>query len=56
VLRPIEGLGEPGTRVVGLPFSFRGAPPVEAAAAPHMGEHGREVLRDWLDLDEEAAA
>jgi crotonobetainyl-CoA:carnitine CoA-transferase CaiB-like acyl-CoA transferase len=56
VLHPIEGLGEPGTRVVGLPFSFRGARPVEAAAAPHLGEHGREVLRDWLDLDEEVAA
>jgi crotonobetainyl-CoA:carnitine CoA-transferase CaiB-like acyl-CoA transferase len=56
VLRPIEGLGEPGTRVIGLPFSFRGARPVEAAAPPHLGEHGREVLRDWLGLDEEVAA
>jgi crotonobetainyl-CoA:carnitine CoA-transferase CaiB-like acyl-CoA transferase len=56
VLRPIEGLGTPGTRVVGLPFSFRSAEPAQAAAPPHLGEHGREVLRDWLDLDEEVAA
>ena len=56
VLRPIDGLGAPGTKVVGLPFSFQGAAPVDAVAAPHMGEHGREVLRDWLDLDEPTIA
>jgi len=56
VLRPIDGLGAPGTKVVGLPFSFQGAAPVDAVAAPHMGEHGREVLRDWLDLDDPTIA
>jgi CoA:oxalate CoA-transferase len=53
VLQPIEGLGTPGTRVVGLPFRFRDAAPVKAVAPPLLGEHGREVLRDWLNVDEE---
>jgi crotonobetainyl-CoA:carnitine CoA-transferase CaiB-like acyl-CoA transferase len=55
VLHPIEGLGAPGTRVVGLPFAFRDCRPAQPVAAPHMGEHGREILRDWLNLDEEVS-
>jgi benzylsuccinate CoA-transferase BbsF subunit len=53
VLRTVEG-AEPGTRSVGLPFRFRGCAPVAATAAPRMGEHGREILRDWLKLDDAA--
>ena len=54
VLRPIEGPGGSGGRAVGLPFSFRASTAVAAVAAPRIGEHGREVLRDWLGLGDAA--
>jgi crotonobetainyl-CoA:carnitine CoA-transferase CaiB-like acyl-CoA transferase len=44
-----------GMKVVGLPFAFRGSAAVEAVAAPRLGANGTEVLRDWLQLDEDAA-
>jgi CoA:oxalate CoA-transferase len=51
VLKPCES---PGGKVVGLPFAFRGSAPVGPVAAPRLGEHGREVLRDWLELEDSA--
>ena len=50
VLRPLAGWD---TKSVGLPFTFRGGARVDAVAAPRLGEHGREVMREWLNLDEE---
>jgi hypothetical protein len=33
---------------------FRGSRPVEPQVAPRMGQHGREILREWLGMDERA--
>jgi crotonobetainyl-CoA:carnitine CoA-transferase CaiB-like acyl-CoA transferase len=52
VLRPLAGSQIPGDRTVGSPAVFRGSYPVEPQVAPRMGQHGREVLRDWLQMDE----
>jgi crotonobetainyl-CoA:carnitine CoA-transferase CaiB-like acyl-CoA transferase len=52
VLRPLVGSQIPGDRTVGSPMVFRGSHPVEPRVAPRMGQHGREVLRDWLGMDE----
>ena len=54
VLRPLEGPGASGAKVVGLPFAFRGTAPVVATEAPRLGATGRDALRDWLKLDEPA--
>lgn len=54
VLRPLEGAAKSGMQVVGLPMTFRGSAPVGAIDAPRMGATGREALRDWLKLDEDA--
>ena len=51
ILRPCDS---PGGKVVGLPFAFRGSAPVSPVVAPRLGEHGREVLRDWLELADSA--
>jgi len=56
VLRPLEGPGASGVKVVGLPFAFRGTAPVVATEAPRLGATGRDALRDWLKLDEPAIA
>ena len=56
VLHPLKEHGEAGPKVIGLPFSFRGAAPREATEAPRMGSSGNEALRDWLGLDEPAIA
>ena len=56
VLRPLKEHGEAGPKVIGLPFSFRGAAPREATEAPRMGASGNEALRDWLGLDDPAIA
>lgn len=53
LLLPIEASG---VKAVGMPFAFRGTAPVAAVAAPRIGAHGSEVLRDWLKLDERAIA
>ena len=52
VLRPLVGSQIPDDRTVGSPIVFRGSRPVEPQVAPRMGQHGREVLRDWLGMDE----
>ena len=54
VLRPLAGSLNQGERTVGSPAVFRGSRPVEPRVAPRMGQHGREVLRDWLQMDERA--
>ncbi len=54
VLRPVAGRDGPSERSVGLPFTFGGCAPVGATPAPRMGEQGREVVRDWLKLDDRA--
>ena len=51
VLHPMDGSGE---MTVGVPFRFTGSTPVEMKLAPRMGQHGAEVLRDWLGFDEAA--
>jgi benzylsuccinate CoA-transferase BbsF subunit len=56
VLRPLAGAAANGTKVIGLPFTFRGSAPVEPTAAPRMGADGREALREWLNLDDGAIA
>jgi benzylsuccinate CoA-transferase BbsF subunit len=56
VLRPLKEHGEAGPKVIGLPFTFRGAAPREVTEAPRMGASGSEALRDWLGLDEPAIA
>ena len=56
VLRPLKEHGEAGPKVIGLPFSFRGATPREATEAPRMGANGNAALRDWLGLDEHSIA
>ena len=56
VLRPLRAHGAGGPKVVGLPFSFHGSASREATEAPRMGVTGQEALRDWLGLDEAAAA
>ena len=40
--------------VIGMPFSFRNATPVVVTEAPRVGATGREALRQWLKLDDEA--
>jgi crotonobetainyl-CoA:carnitine CoA-transferase CaiB-like acyl-CoA transferase len=52
VLRPLAGSQNPNECTVGSPALFRGSRPVEPQVAPRMGQHGREVLRDWLRMDE----
>lgn len=52
VLRPLVGSQIPGDRTVGSPMVFRGSRPVDPQVAPRMGQHGREVLREWLRMDE----
>ena len=52
VLRPLAGSQIPGDRTVGSPMVFHGCRPVEPRVAPRMGQHGREVLREWLGMDE----
>jgi benzylsuccinate CoA-transferase BbsF subunit len=54
VLKPLVGSREEGERSVGSPFEFQGSEPVATTVAPRVGEHGREVLRDWLGFDERA--
>ena len=54
-----EGWGE--VRVLGSPIQLRAgdtgrADPAPTTAAPRLGEHGPEVLRDWLGLGEEELA
>lgn len=51
VLRPLQGAGAEGKKVIGLPFAFRGSAPVVATPAPRMGDGGREALAAWLKLD-----
>ncbi len=50
VLKPIAG--DSGIKVLGLPFDFQGVAPVAVTDAPRVGANGREVLRDWLNLDD----
>jgi benzylsuccinate CoA-transferase BbsF subunit len=52
VLKPLVGSKEAGERSVGSPITFRDSEPVATTVAPRVGEHGREVLRDWLGFDE----
>jgi len=54
ILRPLEGPGSNGAKVIGLPFMFRGSAPVVATEAPRIGATGREALREWLQLDDGA--
>lgn len=56
LLLPLEGAGGSDLKVVGLPFSLRGSAPIAATEAPRVGATGRQALRDWLDLDEQAIA
>ena len=56
VLCPLPSSGGAITKVVGLPFVFRGASPVAAIEAPRIGATGKDALRDWLKLDEQSAA
>jgi crotonobetainyl-CoA:carnitine CoA-transferase CaiB-like acyl-CoA transferase len=56
VLRPLDGTGGSRMEVVGLPFAFRDSAPVSMTEAPRLGANGREALRDWLQLDEQAIA
>lgn len=51
VLRPLQGPGAEGKKVIGLPFAFRCSAPVVTTQAPRMGDGGREALGDWLKLD-----
>ncbi|HEY3917238.1 MAG TPA: CoA transferase [Stellaceae bacterium] len=54
VLRPLQGPGAAGKKVLGLPFAFRRSAPVAAIEAPRMGAGGHEALVDWLKLDAQA--
>ena len=56
VLCPLPSSGGAITKVVGLPFVFRGVSPVAAIEAPRIGATGKDALRDWLKLDEQSAA
>jgi crotonobetainyl-CoA:carnitine CoA-transferase CaiB-like acyl-CoA transferase len=52
LLRPLSGSQNPEERTVGSSMVFRGSRPIEPQVAPRMGQHGREILRDWLRMDE----
>lgn len=58
--RMVEEVAHPaaGTlRLLGRPVKFPGAEQPPLAPPPRLGEHGAEVLRDWLGMaDEEIAA
>jgi crotonobetainyl-CoA:carnitine CoA-transferase CaiB-like acyl-CoA transferase len=54
VLKPLVGSKQTGERSVGSPVAFTGCEPVPTTVAPRVGEHGRDVLRDWLGFDEAA--
>ncbi|MBA4020017.1 MAG: CoA transferase [Pirellula sp.] len=40
-------------RVVGSPIHWPERPPAQASAPPQLGEHSVEVLREWLDYNDE---
>ena len=43
-----------GSRVIPLsPYRFSDAYAGVRGGAPHLGEHNGEVLRDWLELQDE---
>lgn len=52
VLHPIQNAGGFDWQVPGLPFAFAGVSPVTPVCTPAPGEHGEEVLRDWLGIDD----
>ncbi len=54
VLRPLTGSLNQGERTVGSPAVFHGSHNVAPQVAPRMGQHGREILRDWLGMDDRA--
>jgi benzylsuccinate CoA-transferase BbsF subunit len=54
IVRSLAGSQNPGDQTVGFPAVFRGNRPVEPHVAPRMGQHGREILRDWLRMDDRA--
>jgi crotonobetainyl-CoA:carnitine CoA-transferase CaiB-like acyl-CoA transferase len=55
IVVPLEIEGHPPSRTVGNPIQVVGSPKVPAGAAPRLGEHGPEVLRD-LNFDEDEIA
>jgi benzylsuccinate CoA-transferase BbsF subunit len=54
VLRPLIEAGGSQMNVIGMPFSFRNATPVAVSETPSVGATGREALRAWLNLDDQA--
>jgi crotonobetainyl-CoA:carnitine CoA-transferase CaiB-like acyl-CoA transferase len=51
VLRPLRCADGSDEKVVGLPFAFHDIAPPHAVTAPRMGEHGSDILRDWLGIE-----
>ena len=41
-------------RMAGLPVKFSGTPASVRLAPPLLGEHNEQVLKEWLELDDEA--
>jgi crotonobetainyl-CoA:carnitine CoA-transferase CaiB-like acyl-CoA transferase len=53
IVVPLEIEGRPRSRTVSNPIQVVGSPKVPAGAAPRLGEHGREVLRELAFGEEE---
>ena len=51
VFRPLNDPRDQDRLVTGLPFRFSQSPVAPLSRAPGLGEHTREVLKDWLGLD-----
>ena len=55
VLDTVDAAGR-GYPILGPAIHWENAPPRQAAAVPELGEHTDEVLRDWLNYDDERIA
>jgi len=45
--------GQPAVRYPGLAISLNGEPPPHGRPAPRFGEHNREVLAEWLKMEDD---
>ncbi len=54
MLREIDHPTAGKVRMAGLPVKFSGTPASVRLAPPLLGEHNEQVLKEWLELDDQA--